>query len=104
MVDVMECGSAGLGVRVFLEALVGQCVAKVCMQRYQSSRDTFTVLARSQTHSLRGSESQKCRDLLSPFSPGVLIRSGGPYWGLVTGILSKCHLINITKPIYHFHA
>lgn len=74
MVDVMECGSAGLGVRVFLEALVGQCVAKVCMQRYQSSRDTFTVLARSQTHSLRGSESQKCRDLLSPFSPPPVLQ------------------------------
>ena len=45
----MECGSAGLGVRVFLEVLVWQHVAKVCMQRYQSSRGTFMALARSQT-------------------------------------------------------
>lgn len=44
VVDVTECGSAGLGMRVFLEVLVWQHVAKVCMQCYQSSRDTFMAL------------------------------------------------------------
>ena len=74
MVDVMECGSAGLGVRVFLEVLVWQCVAKLCMQRYRSSRDMFMTFAWSQTHSLRGSESQKWWDLLSPFFPPPVLQ------------------------------
>ena len=74
MVDVMECGSAGLGVRVFLEVLVWQRMAKLCMQCYRSSRDMFMTFAWSQTHSLRGSDLQKCRDLLSPFSPPPVLQ------------------------------
>ena len=70
----MECGSAGLGVRVFLEVLVWQHVAKVCMQCCQSSRGTFMALARSQNHSLWGSESQKCQDLVSPVSPPPVLQ------------------------------